>query len=141
MHKAILSSWSKYFETACQKGFKEANSNTIDLQTSDSDPTCDDPEAVKCMVHFFYHFDYEVEKVDASAYRQPAPKAKAIEYACSYHCGRHGAHYGSCPCSGYYDVLVAAKRSPGTAVPHAADSSDTDGNILMHAKVFAVAIK
>lgn len=100
------------------------------------------------MVHFFYHFDYEVEKVDGSAYKQPAvggavQEADTFEYGCNCCSRQYFARNAFCACGGNYTrgPMAVAKSFPVTAVPDAADSSETDGNTLMHAKVFAVAVK
>jgi hypothetical protein len=62
VHKAIITAHSEYFKVACQTNtFQEGQINTITLVTDENDPTCDDPEVVKQMIHYFYHLDYEVE--------------------------------------------------------------------------------
>ncbi|KAK5123689.1 hypothetical protein LTR85_002325 [Meristemomyces frigidus] len=70
VHKAIVCAQSGYLDTACRKGtFKEGESGLIalkcvDAEGGDTDASCDDPEAVMLMVHFFYYQDYAAEAVE-----------------------------------------------------------------------------
>ncbi|KAK3631535.1 hypothetical protein LTR56_012291 [Elasticomyces elasticus] len=63
VHKAIVCGQSDWFQAACRKDtFKEGRESTIVLKTS-SDPAedqtgLDDPEAIRHMVHYLYHGDY-----------------------------------------------------------------------------------
>jgi hypothetical protein len=68
VHKAVICAQSEYFKAACRSNsFKEGDAKLITLDTSDEDdPSCDDPEAVKRMIHFFYHLDYEVQNPAAA---------------------------------------------------------------------------
>ncbi|KAB5545473.1 hypothetical protein GE09DRAFT_1131302 [Coniochaeta sp. 2T2.1] len=50
-HNAVLSTQSPFFAKACDGSFKEASTGVIEL-------TEDDPEAVRMMMHYFYHHDY-----------------------------------------------------------------------------------
>ncbi|KAF7196243.1 hypothetical protein HII31_02310 [Pseudocercospora fuligena] len=116
VHKVIICAQSEYFRAACHN-FKEAEKNAIDLATSDTDPTCDDPEAVRCMVDFFYHLDYQAENIMTSS-----TSAQAA-----------------------VDLVPAKRRKGGYRGPSVATPPNTmpqtDGNMLVHARVFAAAVK
>jgi len=51
VHRALIATRSSFFEGACRNSFLESQTGVIDLSE-------DDPEAVKHMVHYFYHLDY-----------------------------------------------------------------------------------
>ncbi|SMQ49242.1 unnamed protein product [Zymoseptoria tritici ST99CH_3D7] len=74
VHKVVISARSPYFEAACSSNsFKEGESAMIELASDKDDPSCDDPEAVKSMIAWFYHDDYEVEKLDRPPSRSTTP--------------------------------------------------------------------
>lgn len=51
----IISAYSKYFERACSSPFLEASQQRIELSE-------DLPEAVKCMIEYFYKLDYDASE-------------------------------------------------------------------------------
>ncbi|KAK4107255.1 hypothetical protein N656DRAFT_785464 [Canariomyces notabilis] len=54
VHRAIVCTQSKFLAAACRIGLKEAQEGKIDLPD-------DDPRLVQIMVHYLYHFDYDVK--------------------------------------------------------------------------------
>ncbi|KAK5011825.1 hypothetical protein LTR60_004694 [Cryomyces antarcticus] len=61
VHKTIICSQSKWFASACEGGFLEAESGVIDLDA-------DDPNAVEAMLRFYYTSSYnEDDKIDAES--------------------------------------------------------------------------
>ncbi|KAI0859965.1 hypothetical protein F4860DRAFT_481275 [Xylaria cubensis] len=60
VHKALVCPQSNFFTAACGAGFKETRERIVDLPD-------DDPWAVKMMVHYFYHFEYDTQSVMESS--------------------------------------------------------------------------
>ncbi|SMQ49240.1 unnamed protein product [Zymoseptoria tritici ST99CH_3D7] len=121
VHKAVICAQSEFFKAACKtNSFKEGRENTITLDTSDKDdPSCDDPEAIKQLVHFFYFLDYQVPSVFKPV--EPIPK----------------------PGTGSLPSLRVRKR-PRTSIFSSTfklAEPAGDGNMLAHAKIFAAAVK
>ncbi|KAI0815425.1 hypothetical protein GGR55DRAFT_628824 [Xylaria sp. FL0064] len=56
VHKALVCPQSDFFTAACGGGFKEMREGIVDLPD-------DDPWAVKMMVDYFYHFEYDIQSV------------------------------------------------------------------------------
>jgi hypothetical protein len=54
VHRAVVCTQSDFFSAACRGTFKEAQEGKIDLPD-------DDPRLVDIMVHYLYHFDYDVQ--------------------------------------------------------------------------------
>ncbi|KAK4171227.1 hypothetical protein QBC36DRAFT_305438 [Triangularia setosa] len=52
--EAIVCTQSEFFSTACRVGFKETQEGKFDLPD-------DDPRLVHIMVHYLYHFEYDVQ--------------------------------------------------------------------------------
>lgn len=157
LHKVILASHSDYFKTAFKTGtFKaspsylaagesatdsrqEGSSGTIELKaiqkdaeySSEAEDVCDDPEIVKLMVEYFYHYDYlrNPDPVPVQDDVQPAiPSVPTFQSAQS----------------NAYAVLTAFSSGQyGNANPVAPVSSPRRSQvyIIEHAKVFAMAIK
>lgn len=75
VHKAIICPKSAFFAAACRKssGFKEAQTGTINLED-------DDPDAVRMMIHYLYHFDYPIVDTNV-AVPDITPKLHAKVYA------------------------------------------------------------
>ena len=82
VHQAILAAQTPYFKAIsnfqvrrlaayslignCVTKKQEGESNTIDLkalgsgvENEEDAPVCDHPLAIQCMIHFFYHLDYD----------------------------------------------------------------------------------
>ncbi|TRX91084.1 hypothetical protein FHL15_008066 [Xylaria flabelliformis] len=56
VHKALVCPQSDFFIAACGAGFKETREGIVDLPD-------DDPWAVKMMIHYFYHFEYDTQSI------------------------------------------------------------------------------
>ncbi|KFA53218.1 hypothetical protein S40293_10031 [Stachybotrys chartarum IBT 40293] len=54
VHRAIVCTQSDFFSTACRAGLKETQEGKVDLPD-------DDPRLVHIMVHYLYHFDYDIQ--------------------------------------------------------------------------------
>lgn len=101
---------------------QEGAKNSIELKAigagDGDDDACDDPEAVKLMVHFFYHMDYRADVV----FVMPATEALSAR-----------------------KTPRIRRLSPGMVSVHGLEAApsptSTDGNMVMHAKVFAAAVK
>ncbi|GAB1733057.1 hypothetical protein NU195Hw_g2318t2 [Hortaea werneckii] len=122
VHKAILCAHSDYF--AALPNFAEGLTNTIRLKAigdDDDDEACDDPEAIKLMVHYFYYLDYAAtiatkisppSEAKSASRDAPSPKRRKVN-----------------------------RSSPKRASTATLVSISHDGNMVMHAKVFAAAVK
>ncbi|KAK5123679.1 hypothetical protein LTR85_002315 [Meristemomyces frigidus] len=130
VHKAILCALTKYFDAL--PNFAEGAQNSIELKAVGSgdgdDEACDDPEAVKLMVHFFYHLDYSA---DALAI---APSPPTVDNA-------FGGVTTSYKGKKKKRIVTHGWGESVDDAPTAPTSPSTDGNMLMHAKVFAAAVK
>ncbi|KJY01911.1 hypothetical protein TI39_contig272g00005 [Zymoseptoria brevis] len=123
VYKAVICAQSEFFKAACKtNSFKEGRDNTITLDTSDqNDPSCDDPEAIKLLIHFLYHLDYEVSSAGVTT-AQPLPALAS----------------SSSPPS------AKRQRTSTGSAPSAVDKlalPSSDKHMLAHAKVFAAAVK
>jgi hypothetical protein len=101
---------SDFFKAACKNNFQEGATGVVKLDTSD-DPSSDDPEAVKQMLHFFYHLNYKVTVLGE-------PSAASV-------LGKR--------------QRTSDSSSPFT--PTTSVGLVDDGNMLAHVKVFAAAVK
>ncbi|KAK4544710.1 hypothetical protein LTR36_003959 [Oleoguttula mirabilis] len=129
VHKVVLRAQSQYF--GALPNFAEGVNNSIVLKAAGSgdgdDEACDDPEAIKLMVHFFYHLDYRADvvfvlpSVDAAATPTRVKAKKQTLKQRPYHAYHPQA-----------EVMATVPASTLTS---------TDGNMVMHAKVFAAAVK
>ncbi|GAB1741708.1 hypothetical protein NU219Hw_g7121t1 [Hortaea werneckii] len=132
VHKAILCAHSDYF--AAPSNFAEGVTNTLHLQgigDGENDEACDDPEAVKLMISYFYDFDYSAPViVDTSQ-----PKAKGFGSVIVDTSQPKAKGFGS-----WFGRETPANRScpPPT---NGNRSAAPDGNMVMHARVFAAAVK
>ncbi|KAK5685347.1 hypothetical protein LTS10_003425 [Elasticomyces elasticus] len=156
VHKAVVCAQSRYFRAPCGRQYAEGNLGRIVLKAigedDDDEESCDDSEAIKLMVDFFYHLDYAARPV------LPAVKTpKAMATASSTPTGSQvpasilGAHAAG---------VTTASTSPGSAFGSTVFGSApapqplqrpppqifpvgpiSDGNVLMHGKVFAAAVK
>ncbi|KAK4561424.1 hypothetical protein LTR86_004742 [Recurvomyces mirabilis] len=134
VHKTVICAQSRYFRSACSEKFAEGSKNSIDLKATGSDNDdggCDDPEAIKLMVHFFYYAEYEAPSLSDWPIDQPISK-RAVKT--SNKTGLSSADARE----------VAKKRKP--KAPQSDEDDDRsvtafDGNVVMDAKVFAAATK
>ncbi|KAF2770598.1 hypothetical protein EJ03DRAFT_373478 [Teratosphaeria nubilosa] len=127
VHKAVVCAQSEYF--AALPNFSEGTTNKISLKSisddEDSDDSCDDPEAIKLMIHYFYHHDYRAKNVF------DAPSAASVLAKPP----RHIASSAPSP----HKRVKARGISAARLGPMLADT--TDDNMVMHARVFAAACK
>lgn len=85
MHQAVLRTQTEYFQATTL--FKEGDSQVIDLKaigSDEEDDACDDPEAVKQMIYFCYHLDYNaapLEKDGIVNFTSPESLQKATRTA------------------------------------------------------------
>ncbi|KAK3615157.1 hypothetical protein LTR56_026767 [Elasticomyces elasticus] len=137
VHKAIICAQSKYFRAPCSK-FAESDKRTIELKAigdGEGDEACDDPDAIKLMIDFFYNLDYVAEPLEPS----PVPRRLAATSAPS-------------PLPPEPDVVPSVLESQpvedasGFYVPKRTKKKgkkaiQAGNNTVMHAKVFAAAVK
>ncbi|KAF2797466.1 hypothetical protein K505DRAFT_334247, partial [Melanomma pulvis-pyrius CBS 109.77] len=71
VHKAVITALSRYFRNAVHFG-KEAEDNKVTLEG-------DDPEMVRLMVTYMYHFDYSPDEVVQPEIEEYADPVGAIE--------------------------------------------------------------
>ncbi|KAK5111419.1 hypothetical protein LTR85_012149 [Meristemomyces frigidus] len=158
VHKAVICAQSKYFHVPCGREYAEGQRGSIKLKAveeSDDDEACDDPEAVKLMVQFFYHLEYDAKPLEL----MPVPEEPLEEHLAeapviddsvpgpwSIHglssrkrmnrckrCGRRGLEE---------DRSYDGTRTTTTTSKSTTDECKSlDGNVVMHAKVFAAAVK
>ncbi|KAK4950753.1 hypothetical protein LTR10_010746 [Elasticomyces elasticus] len=131
VHKVVLAAQSEHFRVLCGPRYKEGFEGKVVLKSTkdeDGDESCDDPEAVKLMVDFLYYEDYKVEAVDlavrntkatssASRGGDSTDRSKQLELELEDYFGA--------------DIVIGGSWSK----PH------FDGNMIMHAKIFAAATK
>ncbi|KAK5682242.1 hypothetical protein LTS10_005368 [Elasticomyces elasticus] len=135
VHKAVLGAQSEHFRVLCGQKFKEGHEGKVVLKSTeddDADEACDDPEAIKLMVDFLYYEDYKAEQV-----------LTKVRYTRALRITGSGA-------STQYKV-IKSKAKPGIfrnlrgrpkALPTAfGPPRPSDGNMVVHARVFAVATK
>ncbi|KAK3717599.1 hypothetical protein LTR37_005665 [Vermiconidia calcicola] len=118
VHQVVLYLHTDYFQPL--KGFKEGDSQTIALKAigtddEDDDVANDDPEAVRLMVDFFYHLDYKADLGDED-FTDKIPTITAEPPS-----GKKNKRKGIQPPS--YQMVKEY------------------GDLLLHAKVFAAAVK
>ncbi|KAK0252138.1 hypothetical protein LTS09_012701 [Friedmanniomyces endolithicus] len=129
VHKVIICLHSEYFRSACRSNrFREGEKGELVLKTAqsedDEDGACDDPEAVKHMIHFFYHLDYDVAPTETDVTNtSDSPRQVFAQLA-----ARH-------PFSNRRGRVVTPPQQINKAVIKG------DGTMAMHAKVFAAAVK
>ncbi|KAK1067296.1 hypothetical protein LTR12_014367 [Friedmanniomyces endolithicus] len=133
VHKAVICAHSEYFTIACSGGsFREGEKGELILKAAqpddDGDETCDDPEAVKHMVHFFYHLDYDA----TSSQGVKAKLADSSGQVLSEPSRQLAIASASSESSG---------RKPKTTKRSKRAAAEVAGNMVMHAKVFAAAVK
>ncbi|KAB5531395.1 hypothetical protein GE09DRAFT_1146941 [Coniochaeta sp. 2T2.1] len=89
-HKAVLCTQSPFFAKACDGSFKEASTGIIEL-------TEDDPEAVRMMMHYFYHHDYPhvtLHQADEAGKKDPKPNSNLVIHSRVYALGEKYAVEG-----------------------------------------------
>jgi len=124
-------------ECSTDRNPKEGVNSSIQLKAigsgDDDDEACDDPEAIKLMVHFFYHLDYEATPVIVAA---PLPRPPSSPPAL----------LDPLP----DDVIVENVPLPDDpwSFPErkkkkkkAKKGKQTTANMVTHARVFAAAVK
>ncbi|KAI6828743.1 hypothetical protein KC367_g5517 [Hortaea werneckii] len=124
VHKVILCAHSDYF--AALPNFVEGETNTIRFKAigdDDDDEACDDPEAIKLMIHYFYHLDYT-----ATIASNTSPSSAS---------GTGLASKAFPP----PEKKNGGKASFEHTTTRALASSSHDDDMVMHAKVFAAAVK
>ncbi|KAK1808636.1 hypothetical protein LTR12_016998 [Friedmanniomyces endolithicus] len=160
VHKAVLCAQSKYFHAPCGREYAEGQRGSIKLKAvgeCDSDEACDDPEAIKLMIQYFYHLHYDakpleltpvVDKTDESNEEYLAERlatddrvhdpwssgglsSKKHKNWCK-HCGRKGLEG---------DHISDETHTTATSRSATNACKSLDGNMVMHAKVFAAAVK
>ncbi|KAK5720366.1 hypothetical protein LTR17_015083 [Elasticomyces elasticus] len=120
VHRVVLAAQSDHFRVLCGPQYKEGREGKVILKSimdEDGDESCDDPEAIKLMIDFLYYEEYKVEAVDL-AVRQPEAtldRYRRLEME----------DFGG------PDIVIGGPRS----------KRRSDGNMVMHAKVFAAATK
>ncbi|CZT14878.1 uncharacterized protein RCC_00817 [Ramularia collo-cygni] len=114
VHKLVIGLQSEYIAKAIRNGFKEALEARIDLKVSATDWSCDHPEAVRLMIHYMYHLDYEADGKKAAGTRKGDGQARRKKLKTS---------------------------NPPKDARDAAPGPEGDEAMLTHARVFAVAVK
>jgi len=98
----------------------------LPTQASRVKSTDSDPDAVKLMVHFFYHLDYCADIILAA----PVSSTSSSTPSRPTHFSTNGKKS--------LNSSKASLTAPASARPV---SQSTDGNMVMHAKVFAAVVK
>ncbi|KAK5696067.1 hypothetical protein LTR97_008487 [Elasticomyces elasticus] len=147
VHKVVICAQSKYFLAPCGKDYAEGSNGRITLKAideEDGDAACDDPEAIKHMVHFFYYRDYTAENMKTtSAVKsrfQPSENTVLDPRATVNTSWADPVGYKTKK-KGYKARFFADAETPPQPHDTAAAAESADGNMVMHAKVFAAAVK
>ncbi|KAK4950752.1 hypothetical protein LTR10_010745 [Elasticomyces elasticus] len=155
VHKAVICAQSRYFWAPCGKNYAEGSEGRIVLKAASDDDkddgACDDPQAIKLMVEFFYHLDYNVD-IAKPALEETVPpisasKTRALSLVEKMEQFRLSARTES---SSPSSETVAQRRLPlhkrnlydclgPQPIPLRAKENAEDA--VMHAKVFAAAVK
>ncbi|KAK3117986.1 hypothetical protein LTR53_000138 [Teratosphaeriaceae sp. CCFEE 6253] len=130
VHTAVISQ-SEYFATACASGrFEEGEQGRITLKArgsgDDNDGSCDDPDAVKHMIHYFYHLDYNATPTENPSRADDSLESPIVDVP------RHEASLSS---KRGRDCLSTADTQSDS------HRATTVGTMTMHALVFAAATK
>ncbi|TKA58164.1 hypothetical protein B0A55_11304 [Friedmanniomyces simplex] len=183
VHKVLICAHSKYFRAPCGKDYAEGEEGRIVLKAvgeGDDDEACDDPEAIKLMVDFFYYLDYSAGSIPSTPASTPATgaanvtpgipaKAPVNAPRSLFQFDEPQSLFGSPntlagqtkrPSGSGFGGFVAstprpiaphtlapslfgppAHARPDTSPKTSAPAPATDGNVIMHAKVFAAAVK
>ncbi|TKA44639.1 hypothetical protein B0A54_04589 [Friedmanniomyces endolithicus] len=111
---------------------KEGEKGELILKTAqpedDEDGTCDDPEAVKHMVQFFYQLDYDAAPTEADVENAPDSPSQVSAVPPRQLAARH-------PFSNRRGRVITPPQQINKPVIKG------DGTMVMHAKVFAAAVK
>jgi len=154
VHKNIICCQSDYFLAAASSGRfavralasvmlrdgvltsdQEGEEGKITLKaigSEDGDETCDDPEAIKHVVNFFYHLDYVVNPATTSTPAPPVPEVLANP--------PNGLRTPARKLPAKKGKKRPRQSSSTTESAKAAAEVDAD-DMVMHAKVFAAAVK
>ncbi|KAK4890616.1 hypothetical protein LTR27_010655 [Elasticomyces elasticus] len=145
VHKAVICAQSKYFRAPCGKSYAEGSEGRIVLKAAsdddEDDSACDDPQAIKLMVDFFYHLDYEVDKeMPSDGTDQGIATKSPLRTKASVSDQRTQTPYPY--------VLPGTNRftRPKPSIRQNPSSRDLpteapNANAIIHAKVFAAAVK
>ncbi|KAK3615700.1 hypothetical protein LTR56_026431 [Elasticomyces elasticus] len=134
---------------------ERAQTGKIELKAigeSDDDVTCDDPEAIKLMIDFFYHLDYDAEPVELTPTldmpEPPEPLLSPEEPVLAIHDHDPWSNFASTrkskrctKCGLPRDRSSVGKHTAAATKSIADECESSDGNMVMHAKVFAAAVK
>ncbi|KAI6798541.1 hypothetical protein KC332_g5858 [Hortaea werneckii] len=123
VHKVILCAHSDYF--AALPNFAEGETNTIHFKAiddDDDDEACDDPEAIRLMIHYFYHLDYTAPIASITSPSSTPGNRSPSKVA---------------PTPKEPESRASATLSHIESLP----THPNDDDLLMHAKVFAAAVK
>ncbi|RMZ23193.1 hypothetical protein D0859_12773 [Hortaea werneckii] len=142
VHKVILCAHSDYFAAlpnfavstlrptfpswpAATDQRQEGETNTIHFKAiddDDDDEACDDPEAIRLMIHYFYHLDYTAPIASITSPSSTPGNRSPSKVA---------------PTPKEPESRASATLSHIESLP----THPNDDDLLMHAKVFAAAVK
>lgn len=111
-------------------GFRETSEARIDLKASTTDPSCDRPDAVHFMVEFMYMLNYGAKYVEAND-ADPDPASEVADGVIDHE---------------EDDVEEAVELDDNADDWEDVESEDEgfgeeDANMLVHVRVYAIAIK
>ncbi|KAK5005799.1 hypothetical protein LTR28_007268 [Elasticomyces elasticus] len=163
VHKVLLCTRSPWFAAACRKdAFKEGEEGIITLKSIDEvsegdKDTADDPEAVRLMIHYFYHLDYLGDKNGNSTREAPPvptdPESSSdtdIEYnRCAgkkkskkaKKCVKSYARWPAKSDCGVIEVYDAKPKSSPESPSSDMSATNNGGDLVMHAKLYSLADK
>ncbi|KAK5682243.1 hypothetical protein LTS10_005369 [Elasticomyces elasticus] len=144
VHKVVICAQSKYFLAPCGKDYAEGSNGRITFKAIDEeggDASCDDPEAIKHMVHFFYYSDYTAENIKTSSAVTPEIPPPEVPYD-PWAKSRWGGPVGTKTTKKRGDArYFADAETPPQKHKAKPTSGSANGNTVVHAKVFAAAVK
>ncbi|KAK3613080.1 hypothetical protein LTR56_028082 [Elasticomyces elasticus] len=155
VHKPIVCAQSKYFRAPCGHEYMEGQTGKIELKAigeSYDNATCDDPEAIKLMIDFFYHLDYDAEPVELTPTldmpEPPEPLLSLEEPVLTIHDHDLWSNFASTrkskrctKCGLPGDRSNVGKHTAAATKSTVDDCERSDANMVTHAKVFAAAVK
>ncbi|KAK5732171.1 hypothetical protein LTR17_010748 [Elasticomyces elasticus] len=144
VHKVVICAQSKYFLAPCGKDYAEGSKGRITFKAVDEeggDAACDDPEAIKHMIDFFYYRDYTAENIKTSSAVKsgfPPSECARLDPWANVNTSWGGPVGYKTKNRGDARNFSKAETRPQRKT---ATSECADGNVVMHAKVFAAAVK